>query len=811
MRLLHATLFLLLLCTSTMASATDDDKANLKGQIIDEGTSEPIEFATVSVFQHADSSLVTGGITNGDGSFQFNVGPGEYYLKIQFVSYDTKLIDHVTVSREEGAILGLIKMQEASMRLDDLVIEGEKTQMELTLDKKVYNIGKDLSNLGGTTADILNNLPAVSVDLDGNISLRGSQNVRVLIDGKPSGLVGLSSADALRQLQGNLVERVEVITNPSARYDAEGLAGVINIVLKKEKRKGMNGSYQVNTGFPNNHGASVNMNYRSQRVNWFTNLGLNYRKSPGQGASYQEFNLSDTSFATDRVREHLRGGISYSARFGGDFFLNDQNTLTLAFLYRYADEDNNTDLRYLDYEQGGSLFQRTLRNDDEFEGDENLEYSLNYTKKFDRKGQKFTFDIQYQNNNEIEGSDLTETARPIIGEPFQLLQHSNNDEGERRLMIQSDYIQPVSQNGNIEAGFRLTERIVRNDYLVEEQNEDGVYESLANFSNDFVYKEEIGAGYVIYADKINDLSFQAGTRVEFSDIRTELKQTDSTNRQRYYNFFPSINLTYKLDKINSIQASYSRRISRPRFWYLNPFTSFSDARNIRAGNPNLQPEFTDSYELGLLQNFERSSLYYSVYYRHTDGETQRISSVDSAGVTYSIPQNLAKSDAIGIEMNANREMLSWWQLNANINFYHYSLKAPADRKELSAKTVTLTSRISNILNFNPQTSGQVNFWYRAPERTSQGKRLSMSSVDIGISRDVLNNNGTISFNVTDLFNTRVWRSKTRGDTFYSENEFQWRARQFTMAFVYRLNQKKQRYRRGDRGGNDFMGGGGFTP
>ncbi|WP_420577797.1 TonB-dependent receptor domain-containing protein [Ekhidna sp.] len=790
----------------------------IKGKLVNASTSEPVEFATVSIFNESDSSLVTGGLTDVSGVFNVPVKPGEYYIRFQFMGFEEVRISNVEVSRESPVYnVGNVRISENETLLDEVVVQGERTQMEMTLDKKVFNIGKDLSNLGGSATDILDNLPSVQVDVEGNVSLRGSENVRILIDGKPSGLVGLSSNDALRQLNGNLVESVEVITNPSARYDAEGLAGIINIVLKKDKKVGLNGSFQANTGVPDNHGGSVNLNFRKDWINFFTNVGANYRRYNGSGYSEQEFfNAGPTSPSfTERDRSHDRGGLSYSARFGSDIYLNDRNTLTLAFLYRYSDEDNKTQLIYNDFFESSNVDSLTVRKDNEGEGDENLEYSLNYTKNFKREGQKFTADFQYQNNNEQESSDLVQSEGTTFNNqsPF-LYQRALNDEIEERYMLQADYIHPFAKDGQLELGTRYTDRLVGNDYIVTERNESGIYEVDSAFSNEFEYEEDVLAVYGILSNKISKLSWQLGVRYELTKLITNQKTNDLRNEQNYGNFFPSAFLTYQITQIQAIQASYSRRISRPRGRRLNPFSSISDNRNYYVGNPNLQPEFTDSYELGYLLNLEKSSFYGGVYYRYTEGVEQRLSTTSEDGITFTRPYNVSIERSFGAEFNISQDFTDWYRVSGNVNFFRSYVPAGSvsfGDEILSyneAEAVSLSTRVSNNFKFEKLFDAQVNVNYRAPRNTVQGKSLSITSVDVGLSRDILKGNGTLAFNVRDLFNTRKWRSETFNENSFQYSEFQWRSRTATLSFTYRLNQKKQRDGQGGRSGEDYGDGGG---
>ncbi len=778
---------------------------SISGKLVEEGSDTPVEFATISVFKVSDSTLVTGGISDEKGFFNIETGPGRHYLKIQFMGYEDVIVSNVNLGRGNFSFdAGKIQIKQDQRLLEEVVVQAERTQMELTLDKKVFNIGKDLSNLGGSATDILDNLPSVQVDVEGNVSLRGSENVRILIDGKPSGLVGLSSNDALRQLNGNLVERVEIITNPSARYDAEGLAGIINIVLKKEKAKGVNGSFQINTGIPANHGGSINLNFRKDWVNFFTNFGISYRGIPGSGDAFQEFGDPVTR-TTNRTRDMNRGGINYSTRFGADFFLNDQSTITLSFLYRFSDEDNETTIEYFDHFIASGEDSVTVRLDDELEDDENLEYSINYTRNFKRKGQKLTADIQYQNNNEIEGSDLVESTGITLGNQLpRLYQRSNNDEIEERLMLQSDYVHPFGKDGRLEGGFRYTDRLVGNDYIVEEQDAFGVYQIDTDISNNFEYEEKVFAVYGIVSNKINKLSWQLGIRYEDTNLTTFQKTQDQRNVQKYSNFFPSTFLTYQLNEKHSVQASYSRRIRRPRGRFLNPFFSIADTRNLFVGNPFLQPVFTDSYETGYLMNNRSSSFYAGVYYRHSEGITQRLRSTDDEGITTTRPFNVSKEDSYGIELNASKDVAKWYRVSGNLNFFRSFTPGGSVSFENqvttfnSATATSLTTRLSNNLKLNKLFDAQINISYRAPRNTVQGKRFSITSIDLGFSRDVMKKNGTISLSVRDLLNNRKYRGETFNPGFHEVSEFQWRSRTTQFSFTYRLNQKKQRERRSRR-------------
>ncbi|MEM8894403.1 MAG: TonB-dependent receptor, partial [Bacteroidota bacterium] len=638
----------------------------IKGRVLDEGSGQPLAYATISLYAMRDSSLVTGGITDDLGVFTIKSRPGRFHVNIQSISYELKSISEVALNPQTAPLdLGDIKLAQDVKTLDEVVVQAEKSQMELSLDKRVFNIGKDLSNLGGTAADILDNLPSVEVDIEGNVSLRGSDNVQILVDGKPSGLVGINGSSALRQLQGSIIEKVEVITNPSSRYDAEGMGGIINIVLKKDKEKGVNGAFELTTGYPHFHGASANVNFRRKWVNFFINYGVNYRETPGVGLAEQQFFLRDSTYFTDRTTDRIRGGFSNNIRTGMDLFINEKNSITMSLLYRRSDEDNEGTIIYRDLDEDLNLINVTTRTDLETELDQNLEYNLNYKKTFNNSDHILTADFQYRESEENAGSDFVEQ---YSNEQPNLQQRSANDQSNRNILTQADYIYPFGNKGKVEAGYRGTLRTINNQYLVEEFIDDE-WVTLEGFSNTFVYDENIYAFYAMVGNKINRYSYQVGLRTETTDITTDLKETNEINDKNYTDFFPSAFLTYDLKNQSSLQLSYSRRLRRPRFWDLNPFFTFSDARNIRTGNPDLDPEYTDSYEFGYLKTFENSSLYAGIYYRHSTGVIQRISEVDEDGITYTFPVNLSTRDSYGLEVNGSLEASDWWTINGNFNFF----------------------------------------------------------------------------------------------------------------------------------------------
>ena len=626
----------------------------VKGQIIDESTGLGMEFATVSIYSKRDSSLAGGGLSGPDGQFSFPVKGFKLYAVVEFISYESKMIDQLTVERGNPIIdMGKITLGTSSVQLDDVEITAERSETTFSLDKRVFTVGKDLANRGGSAEDILNNVPSVDVDIEGVVSLRGSEGVRILIDGKPSNLV--SNNSGLRNIPSNLIEQVEVITNPSARYEAEGMAGIINIVLKKDQGHGFNGSIDVTAGLPQQAGLSANLNYRKGSLNWFLNYGINRRTGPGGGHTIQDFlvdsgGLQSRQITTiDRIMD--RGGLSNSLRFGTDYHINDKEQITLAASYRFSDNDNLSELIFRDYtDTAGDIgftpiwvetdrtdffdfdqfdatinqetfFLNTMRQDDEIEKEDKAELSVNYTKEFSSREHSLSASFQFQKGTETEDNIFSENREGIqTGEKSQIEQLAANEEKDQTILIQLDYVHPLGKDHKWEAGIRNSLREINTNYLVEEN---GI--PLAGFQNMFDYDEDVIAAYGIYGNKINNYSFQVGLRGEYSLINTELLQSDTPpNDRTYFNLFPSGHVSYHFNDTDALQLSYSRRIARPRFWDLNPFFTFSDNRNYFSGNPNLDPEYTDSYEVNHIKYWGDFNLSSSLYFRRTENSRQRI-------------------------------------------------------------------------------------------------------------------------------------------------------------------------------------------
>ncbi|MBX2870837.1 MAG: TonB-dependent receptor [Saprospiraceae bacterium] len=766
-------------------------KGKILGKVIDDQTGAPLSYATIQIYQQSDGSLLTGGITDEAGLFTLESPMGDLKGAIDFIGYQTFDLGTFVLSPSQKTMdFGTIRLQAESSTLDEVVVQAEKSSMELALDKRVFNVGKDLGNAGGSAVEILNNIPSVTVDGEGNVKLRGASNVRILVDGKPSGLVSFKGGSGLQQLQASMVEKVEVITNPSARYEAEGMAGIINIVLKKDRNQGFNGSFETTLGYPTNLGGAANVNYRHNKVNFFVNYGINYRIIPSINMTHQEVYVNDTTFVSDQSYDGEHVGFFNNIRGGLDYFFNEQNILTASYLYSASRGKRLTDLRYDDY-IFNTLTSYTTRTQDEDEIEPISEYVVSYKKLFDKKGHEFNAEVRYLDH--WEDSDQVFEQQSFFPDGSSnlaenLLQTSLNDETERQLLLQLDYVQPFGKEGKLETGVRSTFRRMTNDYIVSEENEAGQLIPIPGLDNNFIYDENINAVYGILGDKKNAFSYQLGLRVEWTDIETILEETNQSNPRNYANLFPSAHFTYDLGEADAMQLSYSRRVRRPVYRDLSPFITFSDNRNFFSGNPDLNPEFSDVIELGHIKYFEKGSIASTLYYRWTDDYIEMLRSVDDQGFSNTRPENLNFEQAYGLEFSSSYTPYRWWKVDFNFNLFRSEVDGSNINADFTNTTTSWFVRKTSRFNVSSGAFLQLRANYEAPINTAQGKRKELFFLDLAYNREIFKGKGRITINITDVFNSKKIRTISRGDNFIAEKISQRIRRQINLTLSYRLKQ-----------------------
>ncbi len=816
-------LFLFCLFSATIVLAqrpTNFKTITLTGKVIDAKTNQPLEYATI-ILKNTKTKKITGGITDAKGLFSIKTNKGNYEISVEFISFKTKKIPTQILSENKN--FGTIKLTEDANSLDEVVVIAEKSTVEIRLDKRIYNVGKDMTVKGGNASDVLDNVPSVNVDVEGNVSLRGSENVRILIDGKPSALVGLSGTDALRQLPADAIERVEVITSPSARYDAEGTAGILNIILRKGKATGLNGSINATIGDPKQYALSTNINLRGKKVNLFTNLGYNKRTGPGNSLTKLS-TLSNGVVNSLRIEERNfeRDRKGYNANLGLEYFLTKNSSLTGTIFFRDSDNgslsDNNIDV----FDGAGVSTFSDIRTQNEEETDKTVQYSLNYTNNINKSGHKLTADFQYSDSEEIEKAFISD----ISG-----LENNITTENSKNTLLQADYVLPLGKSSQFEAGYRGEFQDLTSNFLVTPT-------ITPDPSNNLVFNQKVNAIYTQFGSKINKFSYLLGLRTEITDVKVRLTNTNENFDYNYVELFPTINLGYERNDDQSFTLGYSRRLRRPRHWFLNPFESRNSQNVIFKGNPGLIPTFTNSFDLGFLQKLGKLTLNSSIYYQHSTNNISRVSRdeirfIDGMNqiITIREPINLASEDRYGFELTTNYNPSKKVRLSASFNVFQSETKGSYTYNQFSEDSfgnITSAPIVQDLGNTNnswftrfnaritlpAKIQMQARLFYRGPRESAQSKTEGIFSANLAFSKDIFKDKGTLVLNVSDVFNSRKRQSITsnpsiENPTSISDQTFQWRVRQISLNFTYRFNQKKNQRRRNSSPRDNDDGGGEF--
>ena len=830
-KLLPVTLFLITLVGYAQGAQGPQEPIKITGTVLDQETDQPLEYATLVLQSVRNPDKVTGGITDANGKFEVETAPGNYNVSVEYISYKSYKLENQNLRSSKD--LGVIRLALDVSQLAEVEVVGERTTVELRLDKKVYNVGSDLTVKGGSVTDVLSNVPSVSVDVEGNISLRGNESVRILINGKPSALSGLSP-EALQQLPADAIEKVEVITNPSARYDAEGTAGILNIILKQSKTAGVNGSVNVYTGHPETYGGSLSLNLRRDNFNIFTNTTYRYRSGPGNALFDQEnFDSNGNTLSyQNEIRDYQRKDKSFNTNVGFELFFSETSSITNSLVFSKSNGDNtvNVDFSNFDANRAPTIQRNRFTVEDEFE--EEVQYSLNYQKKFEKEGHTLTFDYQYSKGVDDENSIIEEV---ILGDNIALdTERTIDNQTQVSQLVQMDYVLPFGKDdqSQFELGYRGTFNNNNTDFDFGIQQQNGDFTSDPNFSNELNYKEYVNAAYTQLGTKFNKFSILGGLRMEASDIGIELVNTNELTNKDYVNWFPSIFLGYEFSEKEQVTLSYSKRLRRPWSRFINPFPSRSSNTNLFQGNPDLDPTFTDSYDLGYLKRWDKFTFTTSGYFNRSTGVFQFVSRETGDFVTIENPDdpqnpivvpvqvrspiNLATEERMGMEFTTTYTPKRNWRLTWNLNAFQRDLKGDftyinSQDEEIvqnfDANNFSWFTRFSAKIPLPGKIDFQTNFFYMGPSEDAQNTNKGMLSSDLGLSKDILKDKGSLTLNVGDIFNSRKRITDTRTENVATYSEFQWRQRQITLSFQYRFNQpqnKNDRNRQGRSGGGEDM-------
>ena len=780
-------------------------KIKIEGVVIDKETQDPLEYTTISLLNDSSPDLIQGGITDKNGKFIIEVFPGKYNITLEYIGFDKIILKDKVISINED--FGIFELEIVTESLNEVELVGERTEVEIRLDKRIYNVGKDITVRGGSVADVLDNVPSVSVDVEGNVALRGNQNVRILINGKPSGLVGLSGPQGLRSLPAESIDKVEVVTSPSARYEASGTAGILNVILKKEELEGFNGSFILNGGAPTTYGGNATLNWRTKKLNIFSTTSLRDSESRG-GGDFESENFNPVRFVNED-RDYQRNRKSIFFNLGAEYYFNDDTSLTISGFVRTSDNESNNNTKIDNLNAAGVVVDQFGRYQFEEEIDNSQQFTTNFTKKFDDKGHELVIEFQTESSEEDE-SDLAENTSTFN-------QESDTFEDQSRTLLQMDYVWPVNENTQFEIGYRGDFSLQETDYNVFDLLDNGRTPN-TELTNFLGFTQKINAAYAQFGKKINKFSYLIGLRMEKTHIVIDQKTTKIFKEKDYTDWFPTLNFSFEFTEKENITLGYSRRIRRPRSWSLNPFRSLTSLTFFRQGNPNLDPSYSNLFDLGYLKRWNKFTFNSSVYYQKATQVIERITETTGELVVVSLdplvelPEfrstsvNLSENIRTGTEFTLTYSPKRQVRLSGNFNIFNSETIGFYKEVPLDRKIVSWFMRFNSSFPLAFGINTQLNGFYFGPRANAQTESKGVVSFSGALNKPMFNDKATLSFRVNDIFNSSRRKSTTETADFRNYTEFQWRQPSYVFTFTYRINERKMGKRRNNRRGSLNDGG-----
>ncbi|WP_316769500.1 TonB-dependent receptor domain-containing protein [Pedobacter frigiditerrae] len=793
MKQIYFLLFILCNCLFVNAQQAGKTAISVAG-IVQEQDKTPIAYATVRI-KDKSAKLLSAAITDEKGIFKLEgISSDSLTVEFSLVGYQTLTKQ---LSKSNSVInLGVIILQPDATLLKEVAVNGEQPSISLKLDKKVFLVGKDVLSQTGSSLDVLNGVPSVSVSPAGAVSLRGNSNVLILIDGRRS---GFTQGNALDQLPADQIEKVEVITNPSSRYDAAGSAGIINIILKKNKKSGLNGQLSLVGGVPNETRITPSLNYKSAKINLFSTFGLRYSDYDGLYISDQSTNDAGTTNLLHKRQDEDRHDDAKMLYFGGDFLINNHNTITAAFLNKTTNDHDKTSLQYDYAKKGNTLDSALLRKGESWEKRNYNQLEFNYTKTFNKPNQKYTVDMQYDFWNSDKDWNLSTQKTLPIATNFPSVKTSSIG-ASKDFMLQTDYVHPLDSIANLEFGIKAEKRSVTSDFKAERQNNTN-WEILDGINNELIYDELIGSAYVQFGSKWNKIAYQLGMRTELTKIGLEDRAGTFNSDKNYTRFFPTLNLSYQINTKTTVQASYSKRINRPSLFALYPFNELTDFNSQYVGNPNLNPSYADVIELSFLSNWNKVTFNPSIYYQNNKDITQDYTYRNSNGVFITTPINIDGETRSGLELSLLYNPYRFLQFSIEVNAYRFTQKGFYANQDFYYNGNILTSRISTQIKLPKKLSFQGRYNFTGAQSNAQSRTASIHNVDVGAGKTFLKDKATLLFDVANLFNLRKFETTTTGNNYSLVQVNSPNAARCRLTFVYKLNLKENQGARQAKAGN----------
>ena len=775
------------------------------GKIIDLHSHEPLEYTNVTVHKTVDSSLVTGGITTRKGEFSLEKVPtGKYYIRVNFIGYRDKFIPNISIGKEKSFIdLGKVKLESKAKELEAFEVVADKQGIEYKIDKKVINVDKFYTATSGTAVDVLENVPSVAVDAERNVTVRGSSGFTVLIDGRPT---IMDAADALEQYPSSAIDKIEIITNPSAKYDPEGTAGIINIITKKQKMSGMSGIANLNIGMYNNYGADALVQFKTDKTSWYVGADYNNRGMVGHQTSYSATKDSDTVRIVGGEGDFRGKRSSATFRAGADFKISNKNYLLIE---GSVQSSNRLRKNELDYKE--SLNELTIDNYNSLNESSRTGYNwnanLDYAHKFQGEDKKLTIQASWSQSqgDEYSLNQLLGLDDNALRSGQRSTEVGPNTKGQTRV----NYEHKINDSLKFEIGYQGTYDYSSDEFgtsVYDTNSLDYVAIDTAFRTSDF--NRYIHAAYAIFSGNNKNFGYQLGLRSEYTNREVSIVGDPTEYKINRLDFFPTVHFSYELPKKHQLMASYSRRIQRPRSWYLEPYIYARDQWNYRGGNPNLAPEYIDALEIGHSKRFDKIFISTEVYYRYTHDNVERIKQAYPAGgpgATLQIPENVGTDQSLGLEFMLKSPITEWWEFSFMTNVYDYRVEGEftdvitGKVYNFDNSSTNYTLRLNQTFKVLKNTKVQFNGSYNSKSVTAQGSRTGFVNFSAAIRSDFMDKKLALNLSARNLFGTAIHEYISYGPGFESRSKFDMAGPIVTFTATYKLNNYRAKKRKSGSG------------
>ena len=792
-------IFILFLISSSLIHAQDKKAIDnsgiaVSGQIKDDDNENPVENVIIKLIAVKDSTQVVSNLTDSEGKFELKAKKsGNYYLKINLIGYNSKKVK-VTIEDNQNEInLGDIKIKSASINLDEVKIEGNY-KLKIDVDKKIYRIDANAVSANGTAGDILQNIPSVFVNQNGSVTLRGGK-VKIYINGKPSGILGISRSQVLDYIPASLIESIEVINDPSAKYDADGSSGIINIILKNQNKPGINGLISLSAGTLDRYSGSANLSFNYKKLSLFTSYDVKSINIESWETKDRTTNQQGVIKHVNQDRDFWSKTLNQNFRFRGEYAFNKKSVLGFSYLNSKTVDKDLKNFKYQQLDESFTLTDLYNRRINEKDHDNSNNFTLNYLKKFKKSQQQLSSDLFYSKGTENTLGDIYQQYFNLDGTPSTQLPgkaNTYNYNTETNIVGQIDYDQPLSKKAKMEMGIKIRSKKTDASYRLDNYYQPlDIYITDDQISNDFNYDLQVNAGYVTYRKKYKDFSYKLGARVEQTNVKFDVSN-GNTNSFNYTDFFPSIHLLQEYKNNNKLTLRYSRRIDRPAFREINPLQQYNDPYFLNKGNPNLLPEYTNSFDLTHTKSWKQSSISESLYYRQASGTIQKIVVLKSDGVTETSYQNLNSSKNIGLEINAYFQLYKWWKINSSLNYYKNIIDGSNIGEEYKTDNFSFNGKMNN--NFTPWKKSmlQISANYQSPTYSPLIKNYGQYYVNASFKQDLLDKKLSISVRCTDIFLSQKRDYDMIGSNFEVNSRFHRQSRVLYFGITFRpfRNHKK---------------------